>query len=110
MLWIFESCGCMQLFVFRVTDPELGEFIQKQYQTKKKKKAAVQPSDERKAIATLVPALCPITCWAVQQSVVLLIPLPLCHSSAGAEPVLLYIYYFHYFSLVWWSFSGCNLL
>lgn len=27
VLWISELCGCMKLFVFRVTDPELGEFI-----------------------------------------------------------------------------------
>jgi len=27
MLRVSESCVCVRLFVFRVTDPELGEFI-----------------------------------------------------------------------------------
>lgn len=86
----------MQLFVFRVTDPELGEFILNQH-THTKKKKAVQPSDERDTVATLVPALCPITCWVVQKSSVLLIPLPFCHSSTGAEPALVYVYTFNFF-------------
>lgn len=27
MLWVSKSCVCTGLFVFRVTDPEVGDFV-----------------------------------------------------------------------------------
>lgn len=89
-----SACGC--LFSGSLTQ-NWGSLF------KNNTKKAVQPADERKAVASLAPTLRPIARWAVQQSSILLVHSALCSPSAGAEPLLVYIYYFYVFPLVWWA-------
>lgn len=84
-------CGC--LFSGSLTQ-NWGSFFKNNTHTQKK--ASVQPTDERKAVASLAPVLRPSARWAIKQSSILFVSLALCSPSARAEPTAC-LYYFFFF-------------